>query len=461
MSANAPVPVSFDALAVGRSSTSPFVTEFQTRNPNSGDVNFPVQQRWFNTANSSEWILTGYSIIASAKTAIWQEISGTGVAVEKTMVDAFTPPGTNPVVPDGSSTITVTGGQVAAGTTANVIQTNSLAANTYTVQVQRSQAVASSTVGDNGVSHFNSADFTVDSNGFVSLTGAGATYYSLTPYIVGTDIHSQYSTISAAIAAAFLAGVSSTNPANIYIKPKNGGYTENPVLVDGINLIGFSQQTLINGKVSMTTNGTATISSLTLQDNGDYALQITGSVDANVYLTDCNFNIVANTVINIGSGSSSTITLQECTTTGGASTAALFVISSGTLRLHNCDMKASDTTASTVTGALGVDNSGIEGAITINSGGEGAFINSTMDGGLITINGTGGNNYILNSYVNNGTNIALTIGAGAECVVSHSVFNSSAMNVITGTGTMNYAFLSFVSSSGVSVSTATPLATLI
>src|SRR5277367_2115619 len=87
-------------------------------------------------------------------------------------VDASTAPGTNPVVPNGSGTVTITGGQVAAGTTTNVIRTISLAANTYTIQIQRSQAVASSTVGDNGVSHFNSTYFTVDSNGFVSLNGA-------------------------------------------------------------------------------------------------------------------------------------------------------------------------------------------------------------------------------------------------------------------------------------------------
>ena len=84
-------------------------------------------------------------------------------------VDTSTAPGTNPVVP-AAGIITVTGGQVAAGTTANVIQTDSLAANTYTIQIQRSQAVATSTIGDNGVSHFNSADFIVDSNGFVSIT---------------------------------------------------------------------------------------------------------------------------------------------------------------------------------------------------------------------------------------------------------------------------------------------------
>ena len=102
-------------------------------------------------------------------------------ATESFTVDASTPPGTNPVLPNGSGNITVTGGQVAAGTTTNVIRTDSLAANTYTIQIQRSQAVASSTVGDNGVSHFSSAAFAVDSNGFVTLLGGGQAVTSFIP----------------------------------------------------------------------------------------------------------------------------------------------------------------------------------------------------------------------------------------------------------------------------------------
>jgi len=107
-------------------------------------------------------------------------LSGGGLAIDSIQVDTFTAPGTNPVAPNGAGLITVTGGQVAAGTTANVIQTDSLAANTYTIQVQRSQAVASSTVGDNGVCHFNSAHFTVDSNGFVSANNSGTGWVVVT-----------------------------------------------------------------------------------------------------------------------------------------------------------------------------------------------------------------------------------------------------------------------------------------
>lgn len=95
------------------------------------------------------------------------------VGLESFNVDAATAPGTDPVLPNGSGIVTVTGGQVSAGTTTNVIRTHSTAANSYTIEIQRSSAQASSTIGANGVSHFNSAGFTVDANGFVSLLSTG------------------------------------------------------------------------------------------------------------------------------------------------------------------------------------------------------------------------------------------------------------------------------------------------
>jgi hypothetical protein len=101
---------------------------------------------------------------------------GGGTDITEIGVDASTPPGTNPVVPNGGGEIFVTGGQVAAGTTTHVIRTDSLAANTFTVEIQRSQAVASSTIGDNGVCHFSSADFTVDANGFVQSKSSALNY---------------------------------------------------------------------------------------------------------------------------------------------------------------------------------------------------------------------------------------------------------------------------------------------
>lgn len=103
-------------------------------------------------------------------------IDGSGVVANnlKFNVDAHTAPGTNPVVPDGTNHVTITGGQVPAGTTANIIRTDSLAANAFTVEVQRSQASAGSFTANNGVCHFNSTQFQVDSNAFVQFPSIGA-----------------------------------------------------------------------------------------------------------------------------------------------------------------------------------------------------------------------------------------------------------------------------------------------
>lgn len=98
------------------------------------------------------------------------DLAGGGVAVDSIDVDAHTAPGTDPVVPTAGGLITVTGAQVAAGTVgANVIRTDSLAANTYTIEIQRSATNASTDSTKNGVAHFSSANFSIDSNGFVTL----------------------------------------------------------------------------------------------------------------------------------------------------------------------------------------------------------------------------------------------------------------------------------------------------
>lgn len=94
-------------------------------------------------------------------------------------VDASTAPGTDPVV-QALGVITMTGAQVAAGVVGtNVIRTDSLAANSITLEIQRSSAVGASAPINNGVSHFNAAQFSVDADGFVSLGGGGLAVDSL------------------------------------------------------------------------------------------------------------------------------------------------------------------------------------------------------------------------------------------------------------------------------------------
>jgi len=134
---------------------------------------------------------------------------GGGAAIDQIAVDASTPPGTNPVLPSLTGQIVVTGAQVAAGVVGtNVIRTDSLAANTYTIEIQRSQAVATSTVADNGVSHFDSARFSVDSNGFVSSTAPITTNLGISQS-AGTTFN---------VTSASGAALSSTNAANVSLQ---------------------------------------------------------------------------------------------------------------------------------------------------------------------------------------------------------------------------------------------------
>lgn len=101
-------------------------------------------------------------------------LTGGSQAIDEIGVDASTAPGTDPVLPDADGRVNVTGGQVATGTIGtNVIRTNSLSANTYTIEIQRSTTSAATDITKNGVSHFDSAAFDVDANGFVQLNGGG------------------------------------------------------------------------------------------------------------------------------------------------------------------------------------------------------------------------------------------------------------------------------------------------
>ena len=74
--------------------------------------------------------------------------------------------GTNPIVPTGAGLVTINGAVVAAGT--NPVRSDGTGANTMAIEVQTSQALAATDATKIGLCNFNSSNFTVDANGFVS-----------------------------------------------------------------------------------------------------------------------------------------------------------------------------------------------------------------------------------------------------------------------------------------------------
>ncbi len=256
-------------------------------------------------------------------------------ATQSVDVDTSTPPGTDPVVPNGSGVITVTGGQVAAGSTANVIRTNSLAANSYTIQIQRSSAQAVSTLGANGVAHFNSSQFTVDGNGYVALTGGGQAIDSFTTDLSGpispdgagnvaftgaTNIFSDGS-----VANTMRLNVQGTNHALFVGRGANTASAQIPVGTNGQWLIGstgadpaFSTPTSSDSSITFTL-GAGTLSA---QVTGGTTVgkTITGDTGGALSPTAGNWNIVGGAALSAGtnasvtSGSGSTLTVTSINT---------------------------------------------------------------------------------------------------------------------------------------------------
>lgn len=135
---------------------------------------------------------------------------GGGGATTNIGVDASTFPGTDPVVPSGGN-IVMTGAQVASGTVgANVVRTNSLAANTVTLEIQRSSAVAAPDMLNNGVAHFDSTSFAVDASGFVTLKTGGFLWNNVTAASASMVAENGYQTNNAGVVTLTLPATAST-----------------------------------------------------------------------------------------------------------------------------------------------------------------------------------------------------------------------------------------------------------
>lgn len=86
--------------------------------------------------------------------------------------------GTSPVVPNAAGLLTINGAVVAAGT--NPVRSDGTGVNTLAIEVQISQAIASTDATKIGLCNFNSNQFSVDANGFTSIKNAGFTWTDVT-----------------------------------------------------------------------------------------------------------------------------------------------------------------------------------------------------------------------------------------------------------------------------------------
>lgn len=441
-------------------------------------------------------------------------LPGGGPFIDQIQVQATTAPGVNPVTPDGSGQVTVNGNLVAAHGVP--IETRTRALNTWNIEPQITTVQAISTLSANGMSHFNSANFTVDANGFVSPSGTGLiqtltpdedfdgsaptpiapqagtiivsgstlaaatvteTYNSTglatgnleiehrawtTPFVVDASTtpgaRGTFSTIQAAINAA-------VSGQTVFIRP--GSYTENINMKAGVNLYSFIgneglPNTTIIGNITHNTAGTVAITGIRLQTNSGNLLTVSGAVASIINLNNCFINCTNNTGVSYtSSSSSSAINFYNCqgniTTTG-----ITFITSSGagTVRFDGTFINNSgaSTIASTFSdGLLLLRNSEVRFGITTSSTCELqanlSIFNCFTPNILCLTHGGATSSAIINSTLTSNTNSCISVSS--TITVSGTTFLTNTATVVSGAGNFVYASCNFYNNSGVTATTTT------
>lgn len=142
--------------------------------PNTIDIELQISQAAAATDATKIGLAAFDSSAFSVDANGFVTLKGGSEAIDSLGVQATSGGGTNPVLPDVNGKIEMEGALVAAGT--NPIRAVSTAVNTVQYQVQTSQALAATDSTKTGLCNFDSTQFSVDSNGFVSLTTPGPAF---------------------------------------------------------------------------------------------------------------------------------------------------------------------------------------------------------------------------------------------------------------------------------------------
>jgi len=376
---------------------------------------------------------------------------GTTAAVLGLVPDAHTAPGTTPVLPNSSGNIVFQGTSTAAG--AVPVQTNSLAANTVAVQVQKSQAIASTNAANVGLSAFDSASFTVDANGFVQLVGDSAA-------ILKVNVQTGTSPIVPSSGAITINGAkvaAGTNP----VRTDGTGANTFAVEVQTSQAIASTDATKIglsnyssaqfavdaNGFVTLAGGSTAPVLGIVpdahtapgtspVIPNGSGNITFTGSTVAAGIIPVQTNSLAANTVAiqvqksqAIAAADTTKIGLSNFNSTQFSVDSTGFVTSNNFTITAGTGLTGGGTITLGGTVSLAVSGTGVGETITGNSGG--------------ALSPTGGNWNILGATVASGTSPLVTAGSGSTLTINAQRSQALASADSTKVGLSNFSSANF------------------
>jgi hypothetical protein len=307
-------------------------------------------------------------------------------------------------------------------------------------------------VGGTGITvGYSSPNITIAST--AALTDLHVARFIVASSTSGTGAN--YTTITAAIAAAVATGINST----IFLQP--GTYTENFNLPANINICAFdcdavTPNVTINGTITMNTSGFATISGIRLQTNGASSIAVTGSTTSILVLKSCYLNFSISPGITFSSSDAGArITILDCIGDTNVSGATLFAnSSSGVMTLSNSLFvnTGGSTTANTVSaGILNLTYSQIQNPLTISGTGSvnsqySAFTNAALNTTMLTAGGSGSQSL---KWCRFESGSASAISISTTATVEMCDVNSTNTNAITGAGTIQYGPITFSGSSSI------------
>ena len=329
------------------------------------------------------------------------------------------------------------------------------ATNVVTIEVQRGSAQASSSAANAGLLSLNSAEFTVDANGYASLTGTGATE-TLTGNSGGAVGPTAGNINTVGTGSITVVGNPGTSTTTVQLT----GLTNHDVLV-GAGTATITSVSPSTAGFVLTSNGVAADPSFQAVTASGAVTSVTGnSGGAEVPLAG-NFNILGTGSITVaGSANTETVQLTGLTNHSllvGAGTATMTNLGVATNGQLPIGSTGADPVLATLTPGTGISITNGAGSISIAV--NGAVVGETITGntggalsptlgnwntlgtGSITIAGAGST---LTSQLTGLTNHAVQVGAGTATLTQLAVGTNG--QVLIGATTADPAFATLTSS---------------
>lgn len=249
--------------------------------------------------------------------------------------------------------------------------------------------------------------------------------YQISRYIVDIDGTTPFATIQSAINQTVTDGITS---ATILIRP--GTYTENLVLVSGINLLGSQEgEVIIDGLHTPPAAGSILLSNLKLTSATDILFDAAAGT-CNIKFYDCVFNCTLGFAANLALWTGD-IVIESC---GDISASNGIIFNNGAAAVDILDSTiGSGVVGMRLSGPTIVRNCRINCVIEFTGNANGLLTDSNF-GGTITI-GDPSIVKIFNSYITVGAVACVEDNSNQVIQLGNVVLDSSGADALTGVGT--------------------------